>query len=77
MLVVDPTVFAVADVALAQEIVRPKLHMGAVGDGHCRGPWCILSFEAVAQLRGVGLEARRLENGLPEWRRAGLPVESD
>ena len=43
---------------------------------YCRGPWCVLSFEAVARLRGAGLEARRLEEGLPEWRRAGLPVES-
>ena len=44
---------------------------------YCRGPWCVLSFEAVARLRDAGIQARRLENGLPEWRRAGLPVESD
>lgn len=44
---------------------------------YCRGPWCVLSFEAVARLRGAGLSARRLENGLPEWRRAGLPMVSD
>lgn len=44
---------------------------------YCRGPWCVLSFEAVARLRGAGFEARRLEDGLPEWRRAGLPVESN
>lgn len=44
---------------------------------YCRGPWCVLSFEAVARLRDAGIEARRLENGLPEWRRAGLPVDSD
>lgn len=44
---------------------------------YCRGPWCVLSFEAVARLRKAGLEARRLEDGLPEWRRAGLPVEID
>jgi rhodanese-related sulfurtransferase/DNA-binding transcriptional ArsR family regulator len=44
---------------------------------YCRGPWCVLSFEAVARLRRAGREARRLEDGLPEWRRAGLPVESD
>jgi rhodanese-related sulfurtransferase/DNA-binding transcriptional ArsR family regulator len=42
---------------------------------YCRGPWCVLSYEAVARLRKAGIEARRLENGLPEWRRAGLPVE--
>jgi rhodanese-related sulfurtransferase len=44
---------------------------------YCRGPWCVLSFEAVARLRDAGLEARRLQDGLPEWRRAGLPIESD
>ncbi|MEY6431852.1 metalloregulator ArsR/SmtB family transcription factor [Thioalkalicoccus limnaeus] len=44
---------------------------------YCRGPWCVLSFEAVARLRRAGLAARRLEDGLPEWRRAGLPVASD
>ena len=43
---------------------------------YCRGPWCVLSFEAVARLRDAGMEARRLEDGLPEWRRAGLPIES-
>lgn len=43
---------------------------------YCRGPWCVLSYEAVARLRKAGIEARRLENGLPEWRREGLPVES-
>ena len=42
---------------------------------YCRGPWCVLSYEAVARLRKAGIEARRLEDGLPEWRRAGLPVE--
>ncbi|MGB5774322.1 MAG: metalloregulator ArsR/SmtB family transcription factor [Sedimenticolaceae bacterium] len=42
---------------------------------YCRGPWCVLSYEAVARLRKAGIEARRLEDGLPEWRRAGLPME--
>jgi rhodanese-related sulfurtransferase/predicted RNA binding protein YcfA (HicA-like mRNA interferase family) len=42
---------------------------------YCRGPWCILSFDAVALLRRHGLSARRLVDGLPEWRAAGLPVE--
>jgi ArsR family transcriptional regulator len=42
---------------------------------YCRGPWCVLSFEAVAALRARGFEVRRLEDGLPEWRAAGLPVE--
>lgn len=42
---------------------------------YCRGPHCILAFDAVAQLRSKGFQARRLENGFPEWKVAGLPVE--
>jgi len=42
---------------------------------YCRGPYCVLSYEAVAALRARGFKARRLEDGLPEWRAAGLPVE--
>src|SRR5258708_7152097 len=41
---------------------------------YCRGPYCVLSYEAVAALRRFGFKARRLEDGLPEWRAAGLPV---
>lgn len=43
---------------------------------YCRGPYCVLSFEAVEALRRHGFRARRLEDGLPEWRAAGLPVEA-
>ena len=43
---------------------------------YCRGPYCVLSYEAVALLRRRGFRARRLEDGLPEWRAAGLPVET-
>jgi rhodanese-related sulfurtransferase/DNA-binding transcriptional ArsR family regulator len=42
---------------------------------YCRGPYCVLSYEAVAALRTKGFKARRLEDGFPEWRAAGLPVE--
>ncbi len=42
---------------------------------YCRGPHCILAFEAVARLRDQGLRARRLQDGFPEWKQAGLPVE--
>ena len=42
---------------------------------YCRGPWCVLSFEAVALLRRRGYRVRRLEDGFPEWKVAGLPVE--
>lgn len=41
---------------------------------YCRGAYCVLSFEAVAALRRRGFDARRLEDGFPEWRAAGLPV---
>jgi rhodanese-related sulfurtransferase/DNA-binding transcriptional ArsR family regulator len=41
---------------------------------YCRGPYCVLSFEAVAALRARGFKARRLVDGLPEWRAAGLPI---
>jgi len=43
---------------------------------YCRGPYCVLSYEAVAVLRARGFKVRRLEDGLPEWRAAGLPVET-
>ena len=42
---------------------------------YCRGPYCVLAYEAVAELRRHGFAARRLEHGLPEWKLAGLPVE--
>jgi rhodanese-related sulfurtransferase len=41
---------------------------------YCRGPYCAFAHEAVALLREAGLSARRLEDGLPEWRAAGLAV---
>lgn len=44
---------------------------------YCRGPHCILAFDAVAQLRDRGFQARRLEHGFPEWKIAGLPVAGD
>lgn len=43
---------------------------------YCRGPYCVLSFEAVAALRRRGFNVRRLEDGLPEWQQAGLPMVS-
>jgi ArsR family transcriptional regulator len=43
---------------------------------YCRGPYCVLAFEAVAKLRECGFTARRLEDGFPEWKAAGLPVEA-
>jgi rhodanese-related sulfurtransferase/DNA-binding transcriptional ArsR family regulator len=43
---------------------------------YCRGPYCVLAAEAVKLLRKHGVDARRLKEGYPEWRDAGLPVES-
>ena len=42
---------------------------------YCRGAYCVLSFEAVAMLRARGFKVRRLEDGYPEWKAAGLPFE--
>lgn len=39
---------------------------------YCRGPHCVLSFEAVAALRERGFTVRRLEDGYPEWAAAAL-----
>ena len=41
---------------------------------YCRGPYCVLAFRAVEILRARGLQARRLADGFPEWRAAGLPI---
>lgn len=42
---------------------------------YCRGPYCVFADEAVTLLRIHGYNARRLEQGLPDWRALGLPVE--
>jgi rhodanese-related sulfurtransferase len=41
---------------------------------YCRGPFCVYADDAVRTLRRRGVSARRLEDGFPEWRRAGLAV---
>lgn len=43
---------------------------------YCRGPHCILAYDAVERCRAKGITAHRLEDGFPEWKLAGLPVES-
>jgi rhodanese-related sulfurtransferase/DNA-binding transcriptional ArsR family regulator len=43
---------------------------------YCRGPYCVLAYEAVSRLRARGFRARRLVEGFPEWKLSGLPVES-
>jgi rhodanese-related sulfurtransferase/DNA-binding transcriptional ArsR family regulator len=56
----------IKDLPVGQEVIA-----------YCRGPYCVLAFEAVAKLRERGFGARRLEDGYPEWKAAGLPVERD
>lgn len=53
-----------------------RLPKGREVIAYCRGPYCLLSVDAVAMLRGKGYKARRMEDGFPEWRAAGLPVEA-
>jgi rhodanese-related sulfurtransferase len=43
---------------------------------YCRGPYCVYAHDAVRLLHERGLKARRLDVGLPEWRRVGHPVET-
>lgn len=43
---------------------------------YCRGPYCVFADESLARLQARGFRARRLDIGLPDWRAAGLPVES-
>jgi rhodanese-related sulfurtransferase/DNA-binding transcriptional ArsR family regulator len=43
---------------------------------YCRGPYCVYAHEAVAALRRFGLNARRMDGGLPEWREDGRLVMS-
>lgn len=43
---------------------------------YCRGPYCVYADDAVRELNQRGFKAARLEDGFPEWRRAGLPVAS-
>ena len=42
---------------------------------YCRGPYCVFADEAVALLRTHGYQARRLEQGVADWRMLALPVE--
>jgi rhodanese-related sulfurtransferase len=42
---------------------------------YCRGPYCVLAPEAIALLATAGYHVLRLDEGLPEWRKAGLPID--
>lgn len=56
------------------EQVIPGLAPDAEIVAYCRGPYCVYAHQAVAVLRQHGLNARRLEGGLPEWREDGRPT---
>jgi len=56
------------------ERILPTLDPGTEIVAYCRGPYCIYAHQAVAALRKHGLNAKRLEGGLPEWREDGRPV---
>ncbi|HZX82620.1 MAG TPA: metalloregulator ArsR/SmtB family transcription factor [Reyranella sp.] len=67
--------------AINVPLAELEKRLSALDPGHeivayCRGPYCVLSYEAVAHLRARGFKVRRLEDGYPEWRAAGLPVEA-
>ncbi len=62
-------------VPLAQ--LEERIHLfpeGVAVVAYCRGPYCVLAPEAMTRLRNAGFTALRLEEGFPEWKRAGLPV---
>jgi rhodanese-related sulfurtransferase len=60
-----------------RELKRPLRYLPRDQEivAYCRGAYCVLSYEAVAELRKRGFKAFRLEEGYPEWRAAGLPIE--
>jgi len=77
-----PEEYAAGHVPGALNIPLAELedHLEELDPGHeviayCRGPHCILAFDAVARLRERGFTARRLQDGFPEWKLAGLPTE--
>lgn len=58
------------------ERIIPTLAQGTEIIAYCRGPYCIYAHQAVAVLRKRGLNARRMDGGLPEWREDGRMVET-
>ncbi|MGH9084048.1 MAG: ArsR/SmtB family transcription factor [Acidimicrobiales bacterium] len=73
--------YAAAHIAGSRSVPISDLrkHLKALPEGcevvaYCRGAYCVYADDAVRELRRRGFDARRLEDGFPEWRRAGLPV---
>jgi rhodanese-related sulfurtransferase/DNA-binding transcriptional ArsR family regulator len=54
--------------------IAPILDLNSEIIAYCRGPYCVYAHQAVTILRKRGLNARRLEGGLPEWREDGRPL---
>lgn len=69
-----PGAINIAADALSSHLRR--LPKGREVIAYCRGPYCLLSVDAVALLREKGYKARRLVDGFPEWKASGLPVEA-
>ena len=76
-----PAEFAAGHIAGSRSVPMAELrrHIRALPKGaeivaYCRGPYCAYADEAVRELTKKGIHARRLADGFPEWRRAGLPV---
>jgi rhodanese-related sulfurtransferase/DNA-binding transcriptional ArsR family regulator len=73
--------FAAGHIAGARSVPITELrrHLRALPDdadvvAYCRGPYCVYADDAVRELNRKGFRARRLIDGFPEWKRAGLPV---
>ena len=73
--------YAAGHIAGARSAPAAELHRhlralpaGADVVAYCRGPYCVYADEAVRELTRLGFRARRLMDGFPEWKRAGLPV---
>jgi len=65
--------------ARSAPVAELRRHLRALPPGsevvaYCRGPYCVYADEAVRELNRLGFRARRLIDGFPEWKRAGLPV---
>lgn len=76
-----PAEFSAGHIAGARSVPIGELrrHLKALPDdvevvAYCRGPYCVYADDAVRALKKRGHDARRLEDGFPEWKRAGLPT---
>lgn len=64
----------VDDLAARLDALLTEVADGTEIVAYCRGPYCAFADDAVRRLRALGRPARRLEDGFPEWHRAGLPI---